>query len=473
MKSLTRLSAQEMAAGVAQKKFSPVELAEAHLAAIEKHNPALNAFVKLDGDGALQAAREAEAAVAAKNELGPLHGVPITIKSSIDLAGFPCEVGSKLLAGRTPDADAPLVRRLKQAGAIVLGNTNVPEMLMAYETDNRIYGRTNSAWDAERTPGGSSGGEAAAISACLSAAGVGSDGGGSIRVPAHFSGICGLKPTPGRIPATGHFPPSQGPLGLLGVVGPMTRTVADLQLLFEITAGPDPGDPFSSPVPLRSPSEEETRKLRIGFYEEDGRTAVDPDIRAAVRRAAEALERRGFSVEPFFTEDLNRAARLWYTLFGPGFTSILRPMYAGRESEAHPILTEILDQMAAEPPFTLEVLAESLTERDQVRAKVIAQMEQFPVVLCPPTSVPAFRHREREWNIEGKRVAYLDAMDYSGRYNLLGFPAVVVPAGQTGAGLPVGVQIVGRPHQEEEALAVAAVLEEELGGWQPPPLLRS
>ena len=170
---------------------------------------------------------------------------------------------------------------------------------MAWETDNLLYGRTNNPWDLERTPGGSSGGEAAAIAAGMSAGGVGSDGGGSIRVPAHFSGICGLKPTPGRIPATGHFPESAGPFALIGVVGPMARTVADLKVLFEVMQGPDVGDTCAAPVPLRWPSEAEARRLRIGYFEDDGRTPVTAETRAAVRTAAEALRSAGFKWNHF------------------------------------------------------------------------------------------------------------------------------------------------------------------------------
>ena len=173
-----------------------------------------------------------------REKLGPLHGVPLSIKSSLQVAGLPWEAGTKLRAGIVAERDAPLVTRLRQAGAIILGVTNAPELLMAWETDNLLYGRTNNPWDLSRTPGGSSGGEAAAIAAGMSAGGVGSDGGGSIRVPAHFSGICGLKPTPGRIPATGHFPESVGPFALLGVVGPMARNVGDLKVLFEVMQGP-------------------------------------------------------------------------------------------------------------------------------------------------------------------------------------------------------------------------------------------
>src|SRR6202451_500784 len=273
MDDLTFLPAASIAQQIRKKKISPVELVQAHLAKIARLNPQLNAFVQVDSEGALRAARSAEAAVTRGETLGPLHGVPISIKSSLEVAGLRCEAGTRLRAGFVARQDAPLVARLKNAGAIVLGVTNAPELLMAWETDNLLYGRTNNPWDVERTPGGSSGGEAAAIAAGMSAVGVGSDGGGSIRVPAHFSGICGLKPTPGRIPSTGHYPTSAGPFALIGVVGPMARAVGDLKFLFEVVQGPDDGDASSPPVPLRCPADDQVKKLKVGYFEDDGRTS--------------------------------------------------------------------------------------------------------------------------------------------------------------------------------------------------------
>jgi Asp-tRNA(Asn)/Glu-tRNA(Gln) amidotransferase A subunit family amidase len=282
MTELTFLSATSMAGQIRQKKISPVELLEAHLARIEKLNPRLNAFVQIDADNARRQASQAEAAALRNETLGPLHGVPVSIKSSMDVAGMRCEAGTKLRAGHIADRDAPSVARLRQAGAIVLGVTNTPELLMAWETDNLLYGRTNNPWDLSRTPGGSSGGEAAAIAAGCSAGGIGSDGGGSIRVPAHFSGICGLKPAPGRIPATGHFPSPVGPFALIGVVGPMARTVSDLKVLFDVMQGPDDGDPSVAPVPLRKLSRGDLKNIRIGYFEDDGRTPVTNETRAGV-----------------------------------------------------------------------------------------------------------------------------------------------------------------------------------------------
>src|SRR6202158_3239425 len=297
MSDLTFLSAVVMAEHIRKKKISPLELAEAHLTKIERLSPQLNAFVHVDGERGRREARNAEAAVLSGKDLGPLHGVPISIKSSLDVAGLRCEAGTRPRAGYGAAEDAPLVARLRNAGAIVLGVTNTPELLMAWETDNLLYGRTNSPWDLERTPGGSSGGEAAAIAGGMSAGGVGSDGGGSIRVPAHFSGICGLKPTPGRIPATGHFPVPAGPFALIGVVGPMARTVGDLKILFEVLQGPEVGDTCAAPVPLRWPDDEEAKKLKVGYFEDDGRTPVTAETRAAIRTAAAALRSGAFLVE--------------------------------------------------------------------------------------------------------------------------------------------------------------------------------
>jgi Asp-tRNA(Asn)/Glu-tRNA(Gln) amidotransferase A subunit family amidase len=470
MSGLTFLSAIAMAEQIRNKKISPVELVDAHLAQIDKLNPKLNAFVQLDPDQARRAAHAAEIAVMQKKPLGPLHGVPISIKSSLEVAGMRCEAGTRLRAGFVAKQDAPLVTRLKNAGAIVLGMTNAPEFLMAWETDNLLYGRTNSPWDLERTPGGSSGGEAAAIAAGMSAGGVGSDGGGSIRVPAHFSGICGLKPTPGRIPATGHFPVSTGPFALIGVVGPMARTVADLKILFEVMQGPDVGDTCAAPVPVRWPSGHEAKKLRIGYFEDDGRTPVTPEIRAAVRTAAEALRSAGFQVDPFPPEGLEEARRLWHTFFVVAGGMMLRPMFKAGDADLSPILKQFLEWSAAEPVHTAWSLLDAWIQRDLLRARFFAQMQNYPILLCPPAAIPAFRHGERSWQVEGKTVQYLDAWSYTEFFNLLGNPAAVVPVSRSPEGLPIGVQIVGRPWEEEQVLSVALALEQQCPAWRIPPL---
>jgi len=473
MSRLTFLSAVSMAEQIRKKKISPVELVEAHLAQIEKLNPRLNAFVQVDAERALRAAHDAENSVirekTLQETLGPLRGVPISIKSSISVAGLRCEAGCRLREGFIAPQDAPLVARLKNAGAIILGATNTPELLMAWETDNLLYGRTNSPWDLERTPGGSSGGEAAAIAAGMSAGGVGSDGGGSIRVPAHFSGICGLKPTPGRIPATGHYPASAGPFALIGVVGPMARTVADLKVLFEVMQGPDVGDACSAPVPVRWPKDGEIKKLRIGYFEDDGRTPVTAETRKAVRAAAEALRGAGFQVEYFQPEGLEEARQLWEKFFVVCGGMLLRPMFKGREADISPILKQFLDWFAAEPVLTGEALLDAWIRRDALRAQFFAKMQEYPILLCPAAAIPAFRHGERSWQVEGKTVSYLDAWSYTEFFNLLGNPAAVVPVGQSSEGLPIGVQVVGRPWEEEQVLSVAGILEQLCGAWRIPP----
>jgi Asp-tRNA(Asn)/Glu-tRNA(Gln) amidotransferase A subunit family amidase len=470
MNDLTFLSAVEMARLIREKKISPVELIEAHLGKIAELNPRLNAFVHIDAVSARQQAREAEKLVTTGKPVGALHGVPISIKSSVEVAGLRCESGSRLRAGIVAKQDAPLVRRLRGAGAIVLGVTNTPELLMAWETDNLLYGRTNNPWDLTRTAGGSSGGEAAAIAAGMSAGGVGSDGGGSIRVPAHFCGICGLKPTPGRIPATGHYPSSAGPFALIGVVGPMARTVADVRALFEAMQGPDVGDACAAPVPLRSPEVRAIKALTIGYFEDDGHTPVTPGTRAAVRGAAEALRADGFHVEPFQAPELDEARDLWRKFFVVAGGMLLRPMFREREGDLSPILKQFLELSSAESLLTGESLLDAWMRRDTLRAQFLTQMRRYPILLCPAAAIPAFCHGERCWTIDGKSVQYLDAWSYTEFFNLLGNPAAVVPVSQSPEGLPIGVQIVGCPWEEEKVLAVAAILGEVCGARRFPPI---
>ena len=245
----------------------------------------------------------------------PLFGLPVTIKASISVAGHRCEIGSLINRGNVPAEDATVVARLRNAGALILGTTNTPEFLMAYETDNRLYGRTNNPWNLDYTPGGSSGGESAAIAAGLSAGGFGSDSGGSVRVPAHFTGICSLKPTPGRIPGNGHMPGCVGPFAILGAVGPMARTIDDLSLLFEVLSGQDPVDPVSPPISHRRRSLAEVKRLRVGYLEEDGLIPVTPETRQAVQDAARALQKQGFDVPSISTERVGASPQTLVDIF--------------------------------------------------------------------------------------------------------------------------------------------------------------
>jgi Asp-tRNA(Asn)/Glu-tRNA(Gln) amidotransferase A subunit family amidase len=469
MPDLNFLPAVVLAQKIRNKLLSPVEVMEAHLGRIERLNPVLNAFVQVDGEGARRTARQSEEMIMRGENVGPLHGVPISIKSAIEVRGMRCEAGTRLRAGVLAGRDAPLVERLRAAGAIILGTTNAPELLMAWETDNQLYGRTNNPWDVNRTAGGSSGGEAAAIASGCSAGGVGSDGGGSIRVPAHFTGICGLKPTPGRIPATGHFPGSVGPFALTGVVGLMVRTVADLKVFFEVMQGPDDGDPSAAPVPVRWPGAQESKNTRIAYFEDDGRTPVTAETRKAVRDAAKLLQSAGFQIEAFRPEGLEEARQLWWKFFGITGGMLLGPMTEGREEILSPILKEFLGWVAEGPAHTSQSLLDMWIERDQIRIKIFEQMKEFPLLLCPAAAIPAFRHGERSWSIEGKPVKYLDAWSYTEWFNLLGMPAAVVPMGHSPEGLPIGVQIAGKPWQEESVLSAIEALEQQRGEWQAPP----
>ncbi len=465
MTQLTLLSALQMAELIRRKQVSPVELIRAHLDRATALERKLNAFATLDAERALVQARGAEPAVMRGAALGPLHGVPVTVKSCIDVAGLPCACGSALRRDHVPQQDAPLVERLRAAGAIILGNTNVPEFLMAYETNNSLYGKTSNPWDLSRTAGGSSGGEAAAIAAGCSAGGVGSDGGGSIRVPAHFSGICGLKPTPGRIPLTGHFPPAGGAFTWIGVVGPMARTAADLRALFEAMAGPDPGDPFAAPVPVRWPKNEEVQGLRIGVLESDALGTATPETQDAVRRAAQALSEQGLVVEPMPLKGLERAIELWWAFFGQVISYLVGGMVAGREAELSPMLREYIRTTADEPPLTLDRFLNACVERDVCRTAILRQMDRVHLLLSPVSTGPAFRHGEGNWRLGGGAGAYRETMRYSQWLNLTGFPGVVVPMGTSPEGLPIGVQIIGRPYEDELILAVAERIEQSCGGW--------
>ncbi len=456
----------EITAGIRAKKFSPVEILDAHLHRIESSEPRLNAFVHLDAAAAHRQARVAESSVSRGEPLGPLHGIPLTLKSSIDVAGWPCPAGSLLRADYIPKQDAPLVARLKAAGAILLGNTNTPEFLMAYESNNLLKGKTSNPWNLAYSAGGSSGGEAAAIASGCSAGGVGSDGGGSIRVPAHFCGICGLKPTPGRIPATGHFPSCDGAFGWIGVVGPMARTIADVRMLFEVMAGPDATDPHSAPVPFRTYSEKDLRSMRIGILESSALGNATPETRAAVARAAKLLSERGFLVEPFELHGLDRALELWWFFFGPVIAHLLRINVAGHEAQLSPMLREYLSFATSEESLSLDLFIQACAERDLLRAKILRQMENVPILLSPVSSAPAFRHGEGNYK---PGTGYLDTMRYSQWLNLTGFPGASVPVALSSEKLPIGVQIIGRPFEEERILAVAEALEQSRAPWQPPP----
>jgi Asp-tRNA(Asn)/Glu-tRNA(Gln) amidotransferase A subunit family amidase len=455
----------ELARGVREKKISPSEIVDAHLQRIEKLQPKLNAFVNVDAQGARRQAKAVEAAVLRGDATGELLGVPVSIKSCIDVAGWTCPVGSRLRADYVASEDAVLVSRLRAAGAILLGNTNTPEFLMAYETDNALSGKTSNPWELGRSSGGSSGGEAAAITSGCSMGGVGSDGGGSVRVPAHFCGICALKPTPGRMPATGHFPRGAGAFAWLGVVGPMARTIADVRALFEAMKGPDEDEAISGPIQERIIGGKELRGLRIGILETDALGKATPETVAAVERAAELLAENKFAVEMLGVEGLEQAIELWWFFFGPMVAHLYGGMVEGREAELSAMFQEYLAVATLKVAPTVDEFMGACVQRDIVRAKILRQMRDVPILLSPVCLGPAFRHGEGNWQAG---TGYRETMRHSQWLNLAGFPGTTVPMGFSGEGLPIGVQVIGRPNEDELVLAVAEVLEEARGKWEGP-----
>ena len=462
---LTAKSATELAKLIRAREVSPVEVVEAHLRRIERLNPALNAIVTLSSR-ALDQARAAESDLTNGKQVGPLHGVPLTVKDTIDTEGLRSTSGSRLRANHVPDRDATVVARLKEAGAIVLGKTNTPEMAIPYETDNPVFGRANNPHALNRTPGGSSGGEAAAIAACLSPAGLGSDLSGSIRVPAHFCGIAGLKPTIGRVPMDGHMPSVTGTLSLGASIGPMARTTEDLALLFNVIADPAPagsGNRASSlPEGIAT-----LHGLRVGWYVNDGVVPVSDETRAAIASAARVLGDAGLEVRAARPPGVARGSALWIELFSATVTEQLLEVYRGREDEAGPLVLSLLRNSGKETDLhskigRAEKVAAAVLERGSLREGLLLWMKTTPLILAPVGATPAFEHGTRRVDVNGQSISVFRAFSYAQTFNVFGLPSVVVPAGLSAEGLPIGVQIVGRPFEEGIVLAAARVVEEAL-----------
>ena len=460
---LTASSATQLASLIRSRRVSPVEVVEAHLRRIERLNPALNAIVTL-GPEILNQARAAETDLMSGKQLGPLHGVPLTIKDTIDTKDLLTTSGSRLRASHFPERDATAVARLKAAGAIILGKTNTPEMAIPYETDNPVFGRTNNPHAHHRTAGGSSGGEAAAIAACLSPAGIGSDLSGSIRVPAHFCGIVGLKPTTGRVPMDGHTPSADGPLSLGACIGPMARTIEDLSLLFNVIVDATTSEPNASPLEERIAA---LRGLRLSWYSDDGIAPVTEETRDAVVGVASVLGDAGLEVSEERPPGISRGAALWIELFSRAATEQLRELYQGREEEAGPQVSPFLGDRDNEANLEAKVnkterIAAALSERERLRKDLLQWMETTPLILAPVGTTEAFEHGARRVVVNGQSISVFRAFSYSQAFNVFGLPSVVVPAGRSTEGLPIGVQIVGRPFEEMRVLAAARVVEQSL-----------
>ncbi len=355
-------------------------------------------------------------------------------------------------------------RRLKAAGAIVIGKTNLPELGLAFESDNLVYGRTNNPYDLERSPGGSSGGEAAIIAAGGSPLGLGNDAGGSIRLPSHFCGTAGIKPNTGRFPRTGHFPPPGGLTDAIWQVGPMARFVDDLILAMPILYGVDWRDPAVVPMPLGDPNQVVLNRLRVSFHTDNGIVTPTPETIDVVRAAAKSLAQAGAAVEEARPPAIEQTHEIFNGLFlADGGAGVTLALDLVGTAEAHP-LTAKLQTMQRKGALSGAAAGALFFKLDMFRGAMLAFMERYDVIICPVHAFPAMRHGDTS-----KRETF-PAFSYTMAYNLTGWPGAVVRGGTSPEGLPIGVQVVSRPWREDVALAVARHLESALGGWQRPNL---
>ncbi len=459
MDELIYASATALAKAIRTKEVCSLEVVDAYLRRIEAVNPQLNAVVQVGANAARDQARAADAALARGEVKGPLHGVPVTIKDSLDTAGVISTGGTTGRRSFVPAQDATVVARMRAAGAILLGKTNTPELTLSIETDNLIYGQTNNPYDLSRTPGGSSGGAAAIIAAGGSPLDLGSDTGGSIRQPAHYCGVAGIKPTSGRVPRTGHIISFDvGALEMLTQIGPMARFVEDLILTLPIIAGVDWRDPAVIPMPLGDPRRVELKGLRAAFYTDNGVASPTPETVETVRAAASALSDAGAPVEEDRPAEVQGAVGMWMELaMADGAAWVRRLLQTAGTSEIHPILKKRFLEREA---ISSAEFSELLTRWGRMRGGMMAFMEKYDVMMCPVNAYPAMPH--------GAVYDKADGWSYTRIYNLTGWPVAVVRGGTSPEGLPIGVQIVARPWREDVALAVAQHLERALGGWQRP-----
>jgi amidase len=467
MEEIVFRSAAAMARAITDRDISCEEVVDACLKRINAVNPQLNAVVQVTADTALQQARAADLALARGEIMGPLHGVPMTIKDTFDTAGVISTAGTLGRSAFVPAEDAGAVARLRAAGAILIGKTNVPELALAPETDNLVYGRTNNPYDLSRAAGGSSGGEGSIIAAGGSPMGLGSDCGGSIRIPAHFCGVAGIKPTAGRVSRTGHFPPIIGLMNRLWHVGPLARFVEDLPLVLRVISGVDGRDPFLVPIALGDPAIVTLNSLRVAFYTDNGILSPTPETAEVVKKAVEVVSKVVARVE----EDRPRGIEQTYDIMlglasaerGADVEDALR--IAGT-TEAHPFLKRFRQAQLSTEPMTPAGFGKLMSRWDTFCTTMIRFIENYDVIICPVVAFPAQRHGfilEKEKDLDL-------GFSYCSTYNLTGWPAVVVRAGTSPEGLPIGVQVVARPWREDIALAVAQHIEAALGGWRRPSL---
>lgn len=463
MDDLVFSSAKSIVEAIKAKKVSAVEAVEAHLKRIEAVNPTLNAVVQLCAERALKEAKEADSALASGDSKGPLHGLPITLKDSHDTEGVISTGGTKGRASFVPEKDSAVAGRLRNAGAILLGKTNTPELTLSGETNNLIYGRTNNPYDTSRSPGGSSGGAGALVASGGSPLDMGSDTGGSIRYPCHFCGIAGIKPTSGRVPRTGHIVPyGMGATDSFTTIGPMARFVEDLILALPVISGPDWRDPTIVPMPLGDASAVEVRGLRVAVYTDNGIRTPTTETIAAVDEAAKALSDAGASVvedRPSAFDDIGDLPNSVSSADGRAWTTRLLEKYG--TTEVHPVLAK---RIADAKEVSSSEFSARMEQLDRFRSDMTAFMENYDIILAPVCAFPALPHG---LSMEDE---YVTGMTYLSPYNMTGWPGTVVRVGTSPEGMPIGVQALARPWREDVSLAVALQLEQSLGGWQKPSL---
>jgi amidase len=456
------LSASALGDRIRRREVSSVEATGACLARIEEVNPRLNAVVML-APRALDDARDADAALRRGDLRGPLHGVPFTLKDSLDTAGVTTTAGTVGWRHRVPPQDATVAARLRAAGGILLGKTNTPEFTWSNETDNDVYGRTSNPYDLDRSPGGSSGGPAAAVASGCAFFDIGSDTGDSIRQPAHVCGIAGLKPTSGRVPRTGHWPGPGGLLDSLTQLGPMARTVADLVLVLPVIAGPDGRDPHVQPVALGNPADVRIEGLRVALFTDNGVRTPTAETQAAVEAAGRALAAAGALVERRMPPDLGALDEAYDALVGADGYAWLRRLInaAGTPGMGSYETRPWFNPGPALPGDKLTALVDHVDDL-RVRLHRWLDVTRTDLLVCPALPLPAVLHGE------GDAPDFGDS--YSNVHNITGWPSVVVRGGEAPCGLPIGVQLVAGPWQEHVALAGATVVERASGGWVRPPL---
>ncbi len=454
-------SARTLAGLVKKGEVSASELVDSCLARIEEVNGKLNAVVQFCADRARGEARSADEARARGDSLGPLHGVPMTIKDSLDTEGVISTGGTLGRANFVPDEDATVVKRLREAGAILLGKTNTPELTLHGETDNLVYGRTNNPYDLDKSPNGSSGGAAAIVSSGGVPFDLGSDTGGSIRAPAHVCGIAGIKPTSGRVSRTGHIVPwGMGALDSLTTIGPMTRYVEDLDLVLRVIAGPDGRDPGLVPMSLLDPADVQLKGLRAAFHSNNGNIEPTAETTAMVHAVASALEEAGVQVEESVPEALKQATPLYESIeYADGGAWIQRMLDAAGTTQ---VSEEIGRRQGTVEPVSSARLMELLEQLDDYRSDMLAYIQDYDIIVCPAAAFPALPHGT--WKLGGVYREY----SHTSAYNLTGWPGGVVRAGASPEGLPIDIQIVARPWREDVILAVLAYVEQRFGGWVMP-----